>query len=168
MSVLYELQYAVQQDWANHPGRVDLAYERAIVGLARGNVSVRAVREALGGDGTYGLRTPLATMHGYNGWADKFLSHHASPPHGVIDTHLRVDQDLEAWSWTARWHEFRSAVGGIDYGDEFDAMAVWRSPWEQEFGIKLARYDADERSSDTLKVWLWTSWNVSLRSADGR
>ena len=56
----------------------------------------------------------------------------------------------------------------MDYGSEIDAMAVWNTPWKQDFGIKLAQYNADEWSTDTFKVWIWTSWNVSLRAAGGR
>ncbi len=164
-SVLFELQYAVQQDWADHPGSLDLDYQKTGIGFARGDLSLRAVREALDGDGTFGFRTPLATLHGFNGWTDKFL---ATPANGLVDVHVRLDHDLDTWNWTLRWHQFRSAVGSTDYGSEINAMAVWSAPWKQQIGIKLARYDADEFSQDTLKVWLWTSWNVSLRPADGR
>ena len=164
-SVLWELQYAVQSDWADHPGSVDLDYQKTGIGFTRGDVSVRAVREALDGDGTYGFRTPLATLHGFNGWTDKFLG---TPADGLVDVYLRLDHNLDTWNWTIRWHQFRSAVGSMDYGTEIDAMAVWNTPWTQDFGIKLAQYDADEFGTDTFKVWIWTSWNLSLRSAGGR
>ncbi len=164
-SVLWELQYAVQQEWADHPDSVSLDYTKAGIGFSRGDVSVRAVREALDGDGAYGFRTPLATLHGFNGWTDKFLG---TPANGLVDLYLRLDHSLETWNWTVRWHQFRSAVGSMDYGSEIDAMAVWNTPWKQDFGIKLAQYNADEWSTDTFKVWLWTSWNVSLRSAGDR
>ena len=140
-SVLWELQYAVQSDWADHPGSVDLDYQKTGIGFTRGDVSVRAVREALDGDGTYGFRTPLATLHGFNGWTDKFLG---TPADGLVDVYLRLDHNLDTWNWTVRWHQFRSAVGSMDYGTEIDAMAVWNTPWKQEFGIKLAQYNADE------------------------
>ena len=164
-SVLWELQYAVQSDWADHPGSVDLDYQKTGIGFTRGDISVRAVREALDGDGTYGFRTPLATLHGFNGWTDKFLG---TPANGLVDVYLRLDHNLDTWNWTVRWHQFRSAVGSMDYGTEIDAMAVWNTPWAQDFGIKLAQYDADGFGTDTFKVWVWTSWNVSLRSAGGR
>ncbi len=164
-SVLWELQYAVQSDWADHPGSVDLDYQKTGIGFTRGDVSVRAVREALDGDGTYGFRTPLATLHGFNGWTDKFLG---TPADGLVDVYLRLDHALDTWNWTVRWHQFRSVVGSMDYGTEIDAMAVWNTPWKQDFGIKLAQYNADEWSTDTFKVWIWTSWNVSLRAAGGR
>ena len=44
--------------------------------------------ESLGGDGTSAFQTPLATLHAFNGWADRFLSNPASGltcncvPHG--------------------------------------------------------------------------------------
>lgn len=164
-SVLWELQYAVQQDWADHPGSFDVDYQKTGIGFSRGDVSVRAVREALDGDGAYAFRTPLATLHGFNGWTDKFLS---TPADGLVDVYLRLDQNLDTWNWTLRWHQFRSAIGSMDYGTEIDAMAVWNTPWNQDFGIKLAQYSAEEFSTDTFKVWVWTSWNVSLRSAGGR
>ena len=132
---------SVQSDWADHPGSVDLDYQKTGIGFTRGDISVRAVREALDGDGTYGFRTPLATLHGFNGWTDKFLG---TPANGLVDFYLRLDHNLDTWNWTVRWHQFRSAVGSMDYGSEIDAMAVWNTPWKQDFGIKLAQYDADE------------------------
>ena len=164
-SVLWELQYASQQEWADHPGNVDVDYQKTGIGFSRGDVSVRAVREALDGDGAFAFRTPLATLHGFNGWTDKFLG---TPASGLVDLYLRLDHNLDTWNWTVRWHQFRSAVGSMDYGSEIDAMAVWNTPWKQDFGIKLAQYSADEWSTDTFKVWVWTSWNVNLRSADSR
>ncbi len=164
-SVLWELQYAVQQDFADHPGSFDVDYQKTGIGFTRGDVSVRAVREALEGDGTWAFRTPLATLHGFNGWTDKFLS---TPADGLVDVYLRLDHSLDTWNWTLRWHQFRSSVGSMDYGTEVDAMAVWTSAWKQDFGIKLGQYSADDFGTDTFKVWLWTSWNVNLRSAGDR
>ena len=164
-SVLWELQYARQSEWADHPGSFDVDYQKTGIGFTRGDVSVRAVREALDGDGTYAFRTPLATLHGFNGWTDKFLS---TPANGLVDVYVRLDHSLDDWNWTIRWHQFKSAVGSMDYGSEIDAMAVWSTPWNQDVGVKLAQYEADEFGSDTFKIWVWTSWNVSLRSAGGR
>ena len=43
--------------------------------------------ERLEGNGTVALQTPLATLHAFNGWADKFLS---TPANGLRDVEPRA------------------------------------------------------------------------------
>ena len=52
----------------------------------------------------------------------------------------------------AQYHEFRSDVGGLDYGSEFDAYA--NLPLRHRFyaELKYANYRADSYATDTEKV----------------
>lgn len=83
-------------------------------------VNLRAGWERLGGDPARGqFNTPLATLHPFNGWADKFL---VTPASGRDDRYVRLTGDAGRVRWTAVWHDFAAVTGGTRYGREFD----WR------------------------------------------
>jgi len=105
----------------------------------------------LGSDsGRAGFRTPLATLHKFQGWSDKLL---VTPPDGVRDSYLRGSTRIGPVTVAAALHDFRAAEGGTRYGREADvSMAYsWRNVAMQ---LKLARYRAEELASDTTKAWL--------------
>ena len=59
----------------------------------------------LASDNSQGFRTPLATLHAFNGWADLFLD---TPPDGLSDIYVRGGLDIAKWVIDARFHSFRS------------------------------------------------------------
>jgi putative salt-induced outer membrane protein YdiY len=70
-------EFASQSDVANNPVSYDAQYFRLDGTLAlAGNLSLGLSYESLGGDSEPGMmfRTPLATLHAFQGWADKFLT----------------------------------------------------------------------------------------------
>ena len=85
--------------------------------------SLGAGYEVLEGDGTKGFSTPLATLHRFQGWADKFL---VTPVNGITDAYLNAGYQkkgvgpLETFSFSAAWHKFDSERLAIDYGSELD------------------------------------------------
>ncbi len=64
---------ARQRDHADNP----LAFSRSCwlleASLQTHGITYKLSREHLGGNGRHALQTPLATLHAFNGWADKFL-----------------------------------------------------------------------------------------------
>ena len=135
---------------------MDADYYRAEAGAKVGGWTVKAGREVLGGDPDNGrFTTPLATLHGWNGWADRFL---ATPANGLVDTFLKVSTAIGKVKLTGVYHVFEADHGGADYGDEIDLVATVATSWKQIFGLKAALYEADTHASDVEKVWLWTSW----------
>lgn len=160
LRLTYDLDLAEQRDTGDNPRQVDTGYLKAELGLDRGSLRLRGGLEVLEGEVGGGFSTPLATLHKFNGWADKFLN---TPPDGLEDLYLSIggraggpDRGVDL---LAVFHEFSAVMGDLDYGSELDLRAVHTLPWKQQIGLKAALYDADRLSTDTVKVWLWTSWS---------
>ena len=156
LALSYRLELATQQDTGNNPESVDADYLRAELGFILGKVTLAAGYEVLGGgpgDGSF--NTPLATLHKFNGWADKFL---ATPGDGLKDAFLSAGAKLGRWNLLAAYHDFSADSGGASWGTEFDAQILYSAPWKQKFGFKVAAYSADQWATDTTKMWLWTQW----------
>jgi hypothetical protein len=105
-----------------------------------------------------GFKTPLATLHAHNGWADKFL---ATPDAGLEDLNLKATVDLPAnLTALARYHWFSASEGSADYGRELDLQLTYKFNARLSFTAKTAFYEADDSapagplSQDTDKFWL--------------
>jgi hypothetical protein len=156
LALSYRLELATQQDTGNNPESVDANYLRADLGFILGKVTLAAGYEVLGGaSGDGSFNTPLATLHKFNGWTDKFL---ATPGDGLKDTFVSAGAKLGGWNLLAVYHDFSADSGGASWGTELDAQVVYSAPWKQKFGLKFAAYSADQWASDTTKAWLWTQW----------
>ena len=100
------------------------------------------------------FRTPLATLHAFNGWADRFL---ATPAGGLEDAYVGLCARTGGLQWSATYHDFSADTGAARYGDEVDVEFRFAAPWGQTFAAKAALYDADTHSTDVEKFWGWTS-----------
>ena len=160
LQLTYDLDLAEQRDTGDNPREVDAGYLKAELGLDRGSLRLRGGLEVLEGEVGGGFSTPLATLHKFNGWADKFLN---TPPDGLEDLYLsiggRAGGPARGVDLLAVYHDFSAETRELDYGTELDLRAVHTLPWKQQIGLKAAFYDADRFSTDTVKVWLWTSWS---------
>ena len=82
----YEVEAARQQGAFGNPTRLEAGYLHLAVAGRYRSVTVRAGWERLGGSPGRGqFNTPLATLHPFNGWADKFL---VTPVDGLDDVYL--------------------------------------------------------------------------------
>jgi len=154
LKLLYRAELAQQKDAGSNINRVDAKYARAELGLGFGNLSAKAGYELLGGsleDGRF--TTPLATLHAFNGWADIFLN---TPVEGLQDFFLEFSGSVAGIKLGVIYHDFSADSGSMDYGSEFDLIAVYKAPWGEVFGIKAAFFDADDYGQDTDKIWFWT------------
>ncbi|MEQ1498899.1 MAG: hypothetical protein ABL914_09590 [Novosphingobium sp.] len=155
-SLLYAAEYARQQDQGINPNRFGLDYFLFEPGLKLGGLTLKGGFEQLEGNGTVALQTPLATLHAFNGWADKFLT---TPANGLRDVYLDASYKLPGkgplggLTVRIKWHDFNSSVGGLDYGREWDASLSLPLGNSISFTAKLARYDANAFATDTTKVW---------------
>lgn len=155
-SILYAAEYARQHDQGTNPRSFGLDYWLFEPGVKAGPVTLKAGYERLEGNGTVGLQTPLATLHAFNGWADKFLT---TPASGLRDVYLDAGYKvpgkgpLAGLTLRAVWHDYESTTGGIAYGQEWNALASF--PLGKRFTLtaKLAHYDADTFATDTTKLW---------------
>jgi hypothetical protein len=152
----YLASYARQQDYAGNPLRYDDDfYMLELVGTLR-EVSLGAGIETLDGDGVKGFATPLATVHKFLGWADKFV---VTPPDGLEHRYATLGFArksvgfLDTLGATLVYHRFESSRVNINYGSEIDLQlqARWR---HVTCLIKYADYDAHAFATDTRKYWL--------------
>jgi len=153
--VLYAVEYARQQDFGPNPASYDLSYFLAEPGIAQGPFTLKGGFERLEGNGSAAVQTPLATLHAFNGWADKFLT---TPSRGLRDIYVDVGWKagkgpLKGLALRASWHDYNSTVGGINYGQEWNGQVSY--PIGKHFTVlaKAARYDADAFATDTTKFW---------------
>lgn len=154
---LYAAEYARQQDHGSNPRSFALDYLLLEPGVKAGPVTLKAGLERLEGDGTVALQTPLATLHAFNGWADKFLT---TPANGLRDVYLDAawkvpgKGPLAGLTLRAVWHDYRSTVGDVAYGQEWNGLVSY--PLGKRFTVsaKLAHYEAKAFATDTTKGWL--------------
>ena len=156
----YRLEYARQTDYGNQPVDYGVNYVRVAPGLSRGGFTTTLIYELLGSDdGVAAFQTPLATGHIFNGFADVFL---VTPPEGLQDYYVDVRYKapkmggrfsfLSGLLLIGQYHEFRSDVGNINYGSEFDfyALLPLHEGWYTQF--KYANYQAENFKTDVEKV----------------
>ncbi len=168
-ALLYELEFA-NQDPSNDAGPTlsDNNYYNIEFGsafkLAGKPVVVKVGHEVLEGNGVNSLQTPLATVHAFNGWADKFVGAPggtATPAGGLEDTSLTVVvKGLAGPSkLVLQYHDYsaNTTIGGVsDYGDEWGVL--FAKPFPKNW-LVLAKYASfsdggDGFSFDTEKFWL--------------
>ena len=159
----YALSYARQSDLHRNPNNYQADYWLADVGVDLGPARLGIGHERLGADEGRpftGFQTPLATLHKFQGWADKFLT---TPPNGIRDTYASTGYawkkplGLDAINATIVYHRFDSDRLGLHYGNEWDAMvSAKKGRWTAT--AKLAAYKADEFATDTGKFWLQFEW----------
>jgi hypothetical protein len=159
----YTLSYASQSDHHRNPNDYRADYWLADVGLEWGSAKFGLGHERLGADKGMPLtsfQTPLATLHKFQGWADKFLT---TPPSGMRDWYASAGYGwkkaagIDAINASLAYHRFNSDRLGLHYGNEWDAMVSARKGrWTAT--AKFAGYDADDFATDTRKVWLQLEW----------
>ena len=155
---LWELEAAAQRDAAKNPRPIEAGYFFASAGWGWRGWTARAGWERLEGSARKGqFNTPLATLHKFNGWADRFT---ATPIDGLDDRYLQLDGQRGAWSWTLAAHDFAAGTGSASYGRELDLQLLWRPKSGLTFGAKSARYDARRYGAETTKLWVWTAFSL--------
>jgi hypothetical protein len=162
VSFAYAASVANQTDYKANPVDYDVMYYMAELTASHSGFMAGGGWESLGGDGTKGFSTPLATLHKFQGWADVFL---ATPPNGVVDTYVKAGYTVknvgpfDKIGLTAFHHWFDAEQGSADYGTEFDISlsAAWK---DLEFTVKYADYQARSLGTDTRKLWLQIEYKL--------
>lgn len=160
----WTLEAARQRDHADNPQRFSHDYWLVEPALTLRGMTARAGWEHLGGNGSHALQAPLATLHAFNGWADKFL---ATPAAGLEDRYVAVggafgrERAGARPGWQLAWHDYRADHGSARYGSEWNASVS--VPLAKGLGVmlKLADYRADAHASDTRKLWLQLEYKGS-------
>ncbi|HLF12977.1 MAG TPA: alginate export family protein, partial [Gammaproteobacteria bacterium] len=83
----YVASIATQADTGRNPADFTEQYYFLEGGLKLKKLTLSLGYEVLTGNGTTAFQTPLATMHAFQGWADKFLT---TPAAGIEDRYLKL------------------------------------------------------------------------------
>jgi len=155
-------EFATQSDVADNPVSYDAQYFNVGGTWAMDNgLSLGLAYESLGGDASeFGamFRTPLATLHAFQGWADEFV---LTPSEGINDIYATVKYKAGKWNLTGVYHDFSSEAGSGNYGSEFDLSAGTKISKNYGILFKGAFFSADSSSSysDTSKFWIMFTAN---------
>jgi len=143
--------YAQQSETGHNSVGYDADYSLLQVSGKAGSFGLKAGVEVMGSDkGVKAFTTPLATLHKFQGFADKFLN---TPANGVQDTYLGASTKAGPVVLKLAYHDFQSDEGGDKLGSEWDAAAIYPINKNVKALIKYANYSADTHASDTQKLW---------------
>jgi len=130
VSIGYRGEYAHQTDYAGSLLHYSADYYNVELSANIKPVVFGAGYEVLGSDNNVGFKTPLATLHAFNGWADAFLN---TPNAGLRDAYAFAQVTIPKADVPIRavYHKFDSDKGGADFGDEIDVVASkkFRKNW---------------------------------------
>lgn len=168
-AIPYAVEYAVQEDFAGNPNNYDADYYLVEAGVRWQKITAKLSYEVLEGDidpanptANEAFQTPLATLHAFQGWTDKFLT---TPAGGIENLFLVVDVNALGGNIKIRYDDFQANSGPLDdYGNEIGAWATWPVAKFYSIGVKYAHFDADSQSTaaglqDTSKFWVILSAN---------
>jgi hypothetical protein len=105
----------------------------------------------MGGNGVYAFQTPYATLHAFDGWADRFLT---TPVNGLQDGYLGWSRKFGSVATNVSWHDFRSTHNSIHYGQELDASLGWAFAPKWNAILKVADFRKKDLGADVSKLWL--------------
>jgi hypothetical protein len=157
VKLAYMAAYATQTDYADNPLDFDLDYLNAEITASFRQFALGAGIEVLEGNGVKGFTTPLATLHKFQGWADKFL---ATPPNGLEDRYLNASATfkgiglLDTLGLIVSFHDFGADRISADYGSEVDLQLA--AKWKRvNLLVKYADFSEGVLPSarDTRKLW---------------
>ncbi len=155
LGVVAEL--ATQGDNAGNPVDYRLSYIHGEASFGVAPFTGKIGYERLGGDGISSFKTPLATLHKFQGFADVFL---VTPAAGIENLYGTI-----ALNWAdgpfgtgvklfATYHDFKTDLDSLDFGREIDAGVniAFRKHWSAQ--IKGALYDGgDFGPADRSLIW---------------
>ncbi len=162
VNLLYTGEFANQADYGHNPSNIDENYYLIEPAVNWNGWTAKLGYEVLGGNGTTAFQMPLATLHAFNGWADKFLT---TPNNGLEDIYTSVNYKIpfgndwvKGTDFTVSYHDFKSNYNNTDYGTEWNALTSQTFKQRYVVGLKFADYQADGFATDTSKAWVWLAY----------
>lgn len=161
----YSGSYATQSDYGRNPNGYRTGYYLGELGIEHKALRLLAGYELLGADDGRALtsfQTPLATLHKFQGFADKFL---VTPPNGIRDKYATAGLvipklgKLAPVTFYATYHWFDSDRLDIKYGEELNLVGTIKIG-RTLFVAKYADYYAARFATDTRKFWLSAEWAI--------
>ena len=152
LKLAYRAELATQTDSGASTLNYSAPYTALSAGLIAKPGTLTLGYEQLGSDHKIGFKTPLATLHAFNGWADLFL---ATPAAGLQETYLRATADLpEKIALTASYSRFETDIGSTRLGKEFDAQLSRKFGKSTTGLVKFANFRRDSLTVPNVqKIW---------------
>ncbi len=160
ITLKYYGEYANQSELGENTTDYNAHYYHIAPALAFKGLTTTVGYEVLGSDdSTFAFRTPLATLHKWNGWTDKFLT---TPAAGLKDFYVDLTYKVSGlegnWKFfngllaKVQYHDFDADDGGADYGNEWGIYL--KQPINKNIYVetKYANYNADTFATDTQKL----------------
>ena len=144
-----QLAVANQKEHEDNPAKFSADYYFGELTAKFKPLSVSLGHEVLGSDNGVSFTTPLATLHKFQGFADKFLN---TPADGIEDSYIKIVSKICGVKLIAFYHDLKAETGNLDYGTELDLVAVYKFSKNYSMFVKYAAYDADDFATDTDKI----------------
>jgi alginate export protein len=156
----YVASYAWQKARDDNPLSFSNEYYFGELNFTVEGVKLAGGEEIMQGNGTVGFATPLATLHPFEGWADKFLT---TPANGIKDYYGSLGWTgshllgLDSLAATAVYHSFEAERVSVSYGSEWDFVLTGK--WHHYAAlVKYASYTAATATPvaiarNTSKLW---------------
>lgn len=173
VKLTYTASYANQSDIGTSPIDYSADYYLGELGLEVKAFKLGIGYEVLGADGSvttkatglpfaggFALQTPFATLHKFQGWADKFL---VTPATGIKDLYGSAGYGwkkvgpFDTIGLLAVYHNYKADRLGAHYGDEINLQLLAKVK-KYTFTLKYADYNAKSFATDTSKFWASVEW----------
>jgi hypothetical protein len=146
----FNAEYAHQESAFNNPATYGLNYYLVEPGLTDGPFTIKAGYEVMEGNGTNAVQTPFASLHVFNGWAERFLT---TPADGLETFNLMTcftSKDYNEWlgPTTAKfyWYDFNANSASLHYGNEYDFWLGQSFFKHYSVGAQYAEFRGDEEA----------------------
>ena len=167
-------EYAIQEDYGDRATSFEADYYHLTLGVSKSGFKATVGYEVLGTDNGVGFFTPLATVHKFNGFADQFIL--GTPVNGLEDFYIDLTYKVKNMPTElsfinglllkARYHDFSSEIGSVDFGTEFDVYAKMNFDRGLYVEGKYANYNAEAGNGlaagrggvDVEKITLGVGW----------
>ncbi len=157
LKLTYRGEYAYQTDAFDSPLDYGANYFHLIGGVAYKSTKFGVGYESLGSDDGMAFQTPLATLHAFNGFADKFLT---IPAEGLADLYVYAGTKLPYdIAFSNSFHWYGEEAGSLEYGSEYDIVLSKALTERLNVIAKAAFYFADDFATDTNKFWVEMNYN---------
>lgn len=167
VTVDYRAEYAWQNEYGDSTLDYSANYYNFEAGASLKPFALGGGYEVLGsgansgaGGGRTGFKTPLATLHAFNGWDDVFL---ATPANGLQDIYGYFQVTVPTIQVPVRFvfHKFDADYGSGDYGQEYDVVASKKLGKHWSALVKYAYYDGKDAPAafNVQKFWAQVEFN---------
>jgi len=148
---LFNAEYAHQESAFNNPAAYGFNYYLIEPGATVGPFTAKVGYDVMEGNGTNSLQTPLASFHGFNGWAERFLTTPASGLDTLYISTCYKTKDYNDWLGPTVvkfiWYDFNANSADLHDGNEYDAWLGQTFYQHFTLGLSYGDFRADQLSS---------------------